>query len=282
MQADNHFYVTFLLACRAGIDLDTAELIAWADQYTDECMETGHAYALETQTTRWDKARESQFQVTTLIPFHFVPGDLSNDFGEVLLKNDKDWLVEAGSNRAGSLVAKAINDKDPVRLGVALHAFQDTWSHQGFTGAKDDRNSCFPWYAPASALPNIGHAEMLVVPDVTNYVWTDPRTGEQVDNRKRFMEAARTVFRMLFGFYGVTCTAALTMATLMGLREAFAFDDYGERITAICKLTPRPAIDYHEVSKRLLKTHAKAFHRAAQAHLADAMRSFDDLWEVQG
>lgn len=36
MQKDIHFYLTYLLAEKAGLRREDAEQIAWADQYTDE------------------------------------------------------------------------------------------------------------------------------------------------------------------------------------------------------------------------------------------------------
>jgi hypothetical protein len=36
MQKDIHFYLTYALAKKAGIDVEVAEKIAWANQHTDE------------------------------------------------------------------------------------------------------------------------------------------------------------------------------------------------------------------------------------------------------
>jgi len=33
-----------------------------------------------------------------------------------------------------SIVEEAVNSADPIKLGITLHAYADTFSHQGFSG----------------------------------------------------------------------------------------------------------------------------------------------------
>ena len=175
MQKDFHFYLTYGLAKHAGVGAKDAEIIAWADQYTDEVKEAA-LHGLQTQCSvaadgNWE---DRQVQMSVLVPFHFVPG---ND-------QKSPWKTTRNSPRVRKLVKAGIKD-GCVRFGIALHAFQDSYSHENFTGCREDLNSCFPWWYPVSALPNVGHAEMRGMPDCLHYVWTDPRSGVQVDNAAR-------------------------------------------------------------------------------------------------
>jgi hypothetical protein len=172
MQKDVHFYLTYLLAVRAGLSQKSAKLIAWADQHTDDLTEA-ELHGIQTQSAVLGNWHQRQVQLSVLVPFHFIPGDAP----------DHPWVTTSDSGHARTLVMDA--SEDLLQLGIALHAHQDTFSHQGFSGWQEDINACFPWYFIESALPNVGHAEMRVVPDVVNYVWTDPRTGERIDNKKR-------------------------------------------------------------------------------------------------
>ena len=70
-------------------------------------------------------------------------------------------------------------------------------------------NSCYPWYYIKSGLPNIGHAEMTVTPDIVNVVWTDPRDGNVVDNKKRALAAAKGTFDFLVKYSGKTVKPSL-------------------------------------------------------------------------
>lgn len=160
MQKDVHFYLTYALARKLKIKNTEAEKIAWADQYTDN-LKKPDLYEIQTQCGKLDNWHDPQIQMSVLVPFHFIPG---NDA-------EHPWMTTPNNRRARQLVGAAQND--PIRLGIALHGLQDTFSHQGFSGWRESRNSCFPWYYIESGLPNVGHAEMRVVPDVVNYVWTD-------------------------------------------------------------------------------------------------------------
>jgi hypothetical protein len=196
MQKDVHFYLTYALARRAGISAEDAERIAWADQFVDECVGAVHGIH-----TRPDGAicLEPQVQLTALIPFHFVPGDAP----------ERPWVVTMDSTRAKGLVEEAgpvFRDGqkapkylrgDAFQVGIALHAYQDSFSHHGFSGWRENYNSCFPWYAPAAARPNVGHAELGPIPDVVRYVWTDPRNGMVIDNYTRAMAAAQGTWAFL-------------------------------------------------------------------------------------
>ena len=133
---------------------------------------------------------DRQIQLSVLVPFHFRPGDGENK-----------WVVTADSSQAKKLVKAAMDD--PFWFGIALHAFQDTFSHQSFSGWEEESNSCFNWHylRPQTAvIPNVGHADLMGTPDVVHYIWTDPRTGKQIKNWERAMSCAQRTYLYLCQF----------------------------------------------------------------------------------
>ena len=171
-----------------------AKKIAWANYFTDE-LDDAKDYGIQTQCGLTGSWNDAQIQMSVIIPFHFMPGE----------DPEWPWKTVANNKRAGLLVKEALESKNPLRLGIALHTLQDTYSHQGFSGWREDRNSCYVWYAPLSAIPNVGHAEMRTAPDVVSEVWTDPR-GEKtkVKNSDRAMKAAARTFQVLAQWNGTT------------------------------------------------------------------------------
>jgi hypothetical protein len=187
------------------------------------------------------------------------------------------WKTVANNKRAGLLVKEALESKNPLRLGIALHTLQDTYSHQGFSGWREDRNSCYVWYAPLSAIPNVGHAEMRTAPDVVSEVWTDPR-GEKtkVKNSDRAMKAAARTFQVLAQWNGTTNAAASWRALKPSVRQAFTTSDYDKRKSKIMALGGDNKTRFSSVS-RSLNGDKPAFAQAAFAHLLTAMSLVKNL-----
>jgi len=70
------------------------------------------------------------------------------------------------SANARAVLKKALDSDNPCRLGIALHSYADTWSHQNFSGLQEPWNSVYPWYNIFKSIaPNIGHAEAGHLPD---------------------------------------------------------------------------------------------------------------------
>jgi RHS repeat-associated protein len=132
-EPDVHFYMTFYLAQAIGLGDEkpgidgqfavpalglkpgskppgvqdsVAYIIAWATQYVDV-------------NSRTNPLKGGQLALTLL---HFIVGD-------------GDSVVKPGSPAAKRPVTEAIEQGDPISLGIALHGYQDSWSHQGYTGA---------------------------------------------------------------------------------------------------------------------------------------------------
>jgi len=269
MQKDVHFYLTFLLARKACIAVNEAKKIAWANQYTDDLTEA-ELHGIQTQSGLVDDWGHRQIQLSVLVPFHFIPGD----------DQHHPWMTTRNNPRARALVEEALAERASGKLfqfGIALHGLQDTFSHEGFSGWKEDLNSCFPWYYIQSAIPNVGHAELRVVPDVVNYVWTDPRNGRRVDNKRRTMSAARATFEFLAEWSNSHIDPAIWKALERKLQDIFKMDSYDRRIDELCVLSGTRDIDYADVNRTYAKKHKSDFIRAAYNHLAEAMKLFEDL-----
>jgi len=269
MQKDFHFYVTYALARKAGYSAGDAATIAWADEYTDRQTDED-IYEVQTQCQKVDRWDDPQIQLTVLVPFHFIPGD----------DEEWSWKTTDNSKRAQKLVTAAEKSQDLCRLGVALHALQDTFSHQGFSGWREDGNSCYPWYYLRSALPNVGHVEMLAVPDMVDRVWYDPRTNQRIDNRRRALAAAEATFKSLLRARGNGASATKWSSLKQAFRAIFELKDYDIRKARLRNLSGNPGIDYEKTNKRIGKRNKAAFVKAASAHLAAAVSTFEDLPRV--
>lgn len=267
MQKDFHFYLTYALARKAGISDANAKTIAWADEYTDELTQAD-LHGIQTQCADLGNWADSEIQLTVLCAFHFLPGD-----------NDQHpWMTTRNSPRAQALVRSALESGDLFRLGTALHSFQDTFSHETFSGWREDLNSCYPWYYLKSGLPNVGHAELLAAPDVINYVWTDPRTGAVVDNKERAMSAAQETYFWLGKLQHPDHPPSDWDALSKELFPMFQLESYDDRITQICKWSGNSKLDYKPVnSKCQAKPTRASFVAAASQHLVDAVGSFKGL-----
>ncbi len=246
MQKDIHFYLTYALAVKAGLSIETVRKIAWACQYVDD-MTKAELHGAQTQCSPTGNWSDRQVQYSVLVPFHFLPGS-------------KGWIVEANSKRARAIVEAA--GDDPLRFGIALHALQDTFSHQGFTGWVEDANACY-WfnkYIPIP-FPNIGHADMGYAPDITNAVWYDPRTEETIDNKVRAMAAAEAVYEFLSPYRENWPEIAKE------LKVIFNTPNYEKRKQMLRDMAEDDEVRY----SKLIPT--EGFVKAARQHLAAVMKS---------
>lgn len=264
MQKDVHFYLTYALARKAGIASDDAEKIAWADQYTDD-LTKAELHGIQTQSAIIGNWSDKQIQRSVLVPFHFIPGDNA----------EHPWMVTANSKRAQKLVKAALSDK--FQFGIALHTLQDTFSHQGWMGWDEKFNACFPWFYIQSGIPNIGHAEMQAVPDIANVVWTDPRTGQQIDNKERVLDCAwRTWLALLL--WPNHSKERDWNSIIQQLEEIVTFSqDYDERKEQLRKLSGSEKIRYSSLNEKFQPDYKQQFIKAANQHLAAALELMKDL-----
>lgn len=257
MQKDFHFYLTYALARKIGIDIDDAKKIAWADQYTDELIRPD-LYEIQTQSVLLGNWSDRQIQMSVLIPFHFVPGDNAK----------QPWVVTPNSSKVHLLIEAALGDV--FQFGIALHGLQDTFSHQGFTGWEEKGNACYSWYYIESGIPNVGHAELRAMPDIINLVWTDIRTGEIIDNKIRASQAAKATYDYLVEFNQGT-TEITWLEIEPQLRQIFTLTFYDQRKIELQKLSGDNQLRFKAFDKTTGQIYKNLFVNAAHKHLAEVM-----------
>lgn len=210
MEKDFHYYLTYALA--KITDFEKADIIAFAAQFVDDNNEGqftidgkaesfperipdngGYYYPIMTQSLS-PQSLNPYIQKYVYVPFHFIPGD-----GSVAIdQKANSFSTTPGSPVATALLNQALSSENPYRIGIALHSYADTWSHQNFTGFKERWNSVYPWYDVfKSIVPNIGHAEAGHSPDVISEVWTDHRLGERIVNTQRAFQATAAIYKAL-------------------------------------------------------------------------------------
>jgi hypothetical protein len=205
MDIEFHYYMTYLVAAKAGMGPDDALTIAHAAQYVDNNdvrfeINKGRGTAYRnyiSQTMDILKPKAKLFRIYPI--FHFIPGDPKSK--TAWRKDGKmHWLnTTPNSKNANKIIDQAISSGDLYRIGIAAHGYADTWAHQNFVGYYDDMNSMD--MTLAAITPNIGHADARHDPDWPALVWRDTRLiEEQVDNRSRFLEAARHLLAKLARF----------------------------------------------------------------------------------
>lgn len=201
MDKEYHYYATGLIAKRAGFSEGQAETVAHASQFVDEndvALEVrdrsrpGKVYRnYISQTMNILKPKQELMRIYPL--FHFLPGDPE---AETAWRRDGKMhrlnTTPNGeiANELLDAAFKAAPDIRLYRLGIATHAFVDTWAHQNFVGWFDSFNSL-----DFDIKPAIGHAEAEHHPDWIAHKWQDNRLVEpEIDNTNRFLSASRALF----------------------------------------------------------------------------------------
>lgn len=207
-------------------------------QPPDFFMEHGLARALRIRRNRWAllpcdtginmlRTLSSGYRMHTLMPFHFImpqPHYLLHKNAErslyrcVNAGHARDLLINRLTNEAAAAAREAV-DGTPAHhmalltLGIRLHTFADTYSHEGFSGFQGWENAAIvrQGMRPAeaafySALPSIGHANAGTLPDEPAAVIDiHAKRGEQApfasfikrDNSVHFAECSRRILDIL-------------------------------------------------------------------------------------
>jgi hypothetical protein len=204
MDIEFHYYITFILCRKAGYSGDDAYKIAYSSQYTDDNKRHyyvnypngGHFLNEISQTMDITKPSRKRQKIYPL--FHFVPGGTeAEETCSFDCDDEKCFVTIPNSENANILLKDALASEDLYRIGIAIHAFADTWSHQNFLGMKHDANG----RNRVDIIPNIGHADFFHEPDKIHNEWKDPRLEDDaaiVNNDDRFIEAARQIFIHLY------------------------------------------------------------------------------------
>jgi hypothetical protein len=229
MQIDFHFCTIYALARAAGFIPDHAHIVAYASQHTDDAKYE-HALDFEnggrfqqvlTAHKYFDPGVLSKHVCYGIwVPFHFLPGNIGVEFYERM-------LTRPGSTVTQRLVDDLLGSKPRPyllhRLGILLHTFADTWSHQNFLGLMhDDLNDVSKLRVKgqtAAALksfferikvqvleygaPKLGHAQAGTIPDEPYRQWRYENwegRGLDISNPERALDAAQSCYQVLIKF----------------------------------------------------------------------------------
>ncbi len=236
MQKDFHYYVIRILSEKAGFNSVESQIIAYASQYVDDATEHKPIVLPEKYDFQHTRLKDNildpvctahkgiQFlndfktlvQMMIYMSFHFLPT-------EKYSKQKKySYITTPNSPFANDLINKAKNnflDKDNkiynlIALGIALHTYADTWSHQNFSGRFDQKdnnidNICLweegKWSKISylnqiknNILPEIGHAEAFSYPDFPFISWKYNKIKEKKeyvrDNLNICIEASKYIY----------------------------------------------------------------------------------------
>jgi hypothetical protein len=209
MDIEFHYYITYIVALRAGYHPHNAYLIAYSSQYTDDntkryeinqgASDEYHNYI--SQTLNILKPAKDLLRIHPI--FHFMPGTQDEVFIDSGRRRDgKLHLLNTipKNQNACLLLKEALSSKNLYRIGIASHVYSDTFAHQNFIGCNDSFNSIKG--AVEKVIPNIGHADAKYDPDWPALFWEDKRLIPShcaIDNKKRFLDAAVSLFKEYCG-----------------------------------------------------------------------------------
>lgn len=204
MDIEFHYYMTYLIAKKAGFSAEESEIISYSSQYVDDNdiifnineNQEGYFENYISQTMNILKAKKKLMRIYPI--FHFIPGEY--DALSARRRDGRMHLLTCtpDSTNAKYILSKALESNNLYKIGIASHSFVDTWAHQNFIGYYDDFNSMKGLLESVS--PNIGHADAGHHPDMPGLVWEDKRLlGEnrKIDNRQRFIEAGSRLLEEL-------------------------------------------------------------------------------------
>ncbi|MDJ0805289.1 MAG: hypothetical protein QNJ78_00500 [Gammaproteobacteria bacterium] len=146
MQLDMHYYGTFALAYAAGLNKQTAGIIATAAQFVDDNaaamnIEFQDGGRVDAEATAHHVAelcnldKEDQRQVW--VPFHFLPGNEGTTYSERLLCRKNSAIAK---EMVRHHLGYAKSEMGPHLIGITAHVYGDTFAHHGFSGVGSRRN----------------------------------------------------------------------------------------------------------------------------------------------
>lgn len=214
MRIDFHFYTIYALARSVGFSPDNAYVIAYASQYTDDevnentiLFENGGEFAPVITAHRiFDPLAVSERICKKVwVPFHFLPGNRGVGIEKM--------STVANGNLAQAIINQFLSyDLLPYSrhlLGIILHAYADTWSHQNFMGMPNSMNKASELRVQGKNIyiyklaPLLGHAQTGSTPDDPTLEWEYMNyqgTLQHITNHDRALDAARHCHTVLSQF----------------------------------------------------------------------------------
>jgi hypothetical protein len=205
MDIEYHYYISCIIALRAGFHKEEAYKIAYSSQYTDDNNasltvrdDANIPYINHiSQTLDITQPEEKLLRIHPF--FHFFPGNTKEIVNAPPRRDGKLHLLNTtpGNSNALKLMKWALKSGNLYNIGMATHTFADTYAHQNFAGFKDGFNAMKGFLE--SLLPNIGHADAKYAPDIPGRVWTDKRltsTFQKINNNARFLDASEQIYEL--------------------------------------------------------------------------------------
>lgn len=247
MKRDAHYYAILALSRACGFNKDSAHVIAYASQFVDDAkinlMFFDHSNInieydmIENRPAFFNMATcHSYFRIKTFnyeamvnntSAFHFVPGCKGENFTKKLRCKEESPVIL-------DILNDVFLEDDLIKLGIVLHAYADTFSHQGFSGILSKVNDIKYCEAKTEAhlglidrimyllrqfsqdkyeelfdrfMPAYGHGQAMEFPDIPYLMWSyeydysDEFNGSytmvEIDNKDRFKRAFNSIKKHL-------------------------------------------------------------------------------------
>jgi len=204
MDIEFHYYMTYLIAARAGFKPADAAIIATAAQEIDDNhipikVSEGTSTAYENTVSQTMDILRPQHDERIYPIFHFIPGNPDAPSAKRQDGKRSPWMTTPNSPLANAMLDTALKSRSLYRIGASAHAYADTWAHQNFIGKDDGLNELLAggglWEEVKDDALKIGHALAGHQPDIPDLIWTDGRlANSRVINADRFLDAARHLF----------------------------------------------------------------------------------------
>ncbi|MDO9287180.1 MAG: hypothetical protein Q7T83_00150 [Thermodesulfovibrionales bacterium] len=207
MDIEFHYYITYILALKAGFKNDEAYKIAYSSQFVDDnttefkiSQKTADAYSnYISQTSDITKPEKNLMRIYPA--FHFMPGKKEEIEQDSAMRRDGKFHIlntMQDNSNSRTVLKEAFNTKDLYRIGIATHMYADTFAHQNFVGYYESCNAKIKGETLLEKIiPNIGHADFQHNPDRPANIWPDTRLirkNSEIDNKARFLKAAERIF----------------------------------------------------------------------------------------
>jgi len=204
MDKEFHYYITYITALKAGFKPEDSSIIAYSSQYTDDNdiiykIHEGYPDEYSNYISQTMDIIKPQNELMRIYPvFHFMPGTLTEITGDSARRRDgKFHIMNTIPDNLNSrqLLQAALYSHNLYNIGIATHMYADTFAHQNFVGFNEGFNEMKGIIE--KLIPDIGHADAKHKPDIPDLIWEDERlipSISQIDNKKRFLEAARCIY----------------------------------------------------------------------------------------
>ena len=146
MQIDMHYYGAYAMARAAGLEQETARVVATSAQFVDDNAARSQVSfrdgsRIDTEATAHHPVdlsnRDERDQRRVWVPFHFIPGNIGESYTERLKCRMDSAVVREMRDHHLAYADRAFA---PHLLGIAAHVYADTFSHYGFSGVSSRGN----------------------------------------------------------------------------------------------------------------------------------------------